>query len=241
VQNFRHIPRAKARPATKAPTTVPVKAYSYLRFSTPEQMAGDSQRRQLDAAKSYAREKGLELDEQLTFHDLGMSAFRGANAATGKLAAFRRAVEDGRVEAGSYLLNEDFDRLSRMNPWDAMPVFQELINNGITVVTLKDREVWNRDALRADPFLLMKSLFAMWNGHQESVKKSARVSAAWEAKRKRLRSRGDASKPYTRTCPAWLTWNDEAKAFVETPERANVVRRIFAQGWVLKELPAGST
>ena len=71
-----------------------------------------------------------------------------------------------------------------MDPWDAMPVFQEIINAGITVVTLKDREVWHRDALRANPFLLMKSLFAMWNGHQESVKKSGRVAAAWAAKRK---------------------------------------------------------
>src|SRR5262249_429406 len=49
------------------------KAYSYLRFSTPEQMKGDSQRRQLEAARSYALEKGLELDEELTFHDLGVS------------------------------------------------------------------------------------------------------------------------------------------------------------------------
>jgi DNA invertase Pin-like site-specific DNA recombinase len=120
-------------------------------------MQGDSQRRQFDAALNYAREKGLELDEELTFHDLGVSGFRGANANTGKLKAFRRAVEDERVEAGSYLLVEDFDRLSRMNPWDAMPVFQEIINAGITVVTLKDREVWHRDALRANPLLLMKS------------------------------------------------------------------------------------
>jgi len=208
---------------------MPAKAYSYLRFSTPEQMKGDSQRRQLDAAQNYAREKGLELDEELTFHDLGVSGFRGANATTGKLKAFRRAIEDERVEAGSFLLVEDFDRLSRMNPWDAMPVFQEIINAGITVVTLKDREVWHRDALRANPFLLMKSLFAMWNGHQESVKKSGRVAAAWAAKRKHLVARENPAKPYTRTCPAWLAWNNKARAFVTLPERAKIVRQIFAK------------
>src|SRR5215831_7300039 len=160
---FRHntLPEQPAS-NTEAPVSKRTKAYSYLRFSTPEQLQGDSQRRQFDAALNYARENGLELDEELTFHDLGKSAFRGANATTGKLAAFRRAVEDGRVEPGSYLLVEDFDRLSRMGPWDALPVFQEIINNGITVVTLKDREVWHRDALPANPLLMMKSLFAMW-------------------------------------------------------------------------------
>jgi len=160
---------------------------------------------------------------------LGVSGFRGANANAGKLKAFRRAVEDERVEAGSYLLVEDFDRLSRMNPWDAMPVFQEIINAGITVVTLKDREVWHRDALRANPFLLMKSLFAMWNGHQESVKKSGRVAEAWAAKRKRLASKEGLSKPYTRTCPGWLTWSDKTKAFVALPERVKIVQEIFAK------------
>src|SRR5262245_56281350 len=104
--------RLHVQPAsnTEASVNKRTKAYSYLRFSTPEQMKGDSQRRQLEAARGYALEKGLELDEELTFHDLGVSAFKGANATTGKLAAFLRAVQDGFVEPGSYLLVQDFDR-----------------------------------------------------------------------------------------------------------------------------------
>src|SRR6185503_3713687 len=101
------------------------KAYSYLRFSTPDQFKGDSFSRQWRAAAAYAEANNLDLDHELTFHDLGVPGFRGANAERGKLAAFRRAVEDGRVTAGSYLLVEDFDRLSRMDPWDAFPIFQE--------------------------------------------------------------------------------------------------------------------
>ena len=34
------------------------KAYSYLRFSTPEQQQGDSKRRQLDLARHYADAHG---------------------------------------------------------------------------------------------------------------------------------------------------------------------------------------
>ena len=89
------------------------KAYSYLRFSTPDQMKGDSFRRQAEMASAYAERHGLDLDEGLTFHDLGVSAFRGKNVVEGALGQFISAVNDGRVQPGSYLLVENLDRLSR--------------------------------------------------------------------------------------------------------------------------------
>ena len=46
-------------------------AYSYIRFSTPEQMKGDSLRRQLEASRKYAAEHDLVLDD--TLRDLGKS------------------------------------------------------------------------------------------------------------------------------------------------------------------------
>lgn len=151
------------------------KAYSYLRFSTPEQRKGDSFRRQWERAKAYADRHGLDLDETLTFHDIGVSAFKGANAERGRLAAFRRAVEDGTVAPGSYLLVEDFDRLSRMDPWEALGIFGEIINREVTVVTLKDERVWHRAGLKANPLQIMESLLGMWTGHQESLKKGFRL------------------------------------------------------------------
>ena len=35
------------------------RAYSYIRFSTPEQLQGDSFRRQTAMAEKYARDRGL--------------------------------------------------------------------------------------------------------------------------------------------------------------------------------------
>ena len=87
------------------------RAYSYLRFSTPEQMTGDSFRRQSTMAVEYAAKRGLELDQKLTFHDLGVSAYRGKNADTGRLAEFLEAVEAGLVPKGSFLLVEFLDRI----------------------------------------------------------------------------------------------------------------------------------
>lgn len=89
------------------------KAYSYTRFSTPEQGQGDSLRRQTAAAREYATKNQLDLDEELTFHDPGMSAYRGRNAETGALGTFLEAVRDKIIPLGSYLLVESLDRISR--------------------------------------------------------------------------------------------------------------------------------
>jgi DNA invertase Pin-like site-specific DNA recombinase len=66
-------------------------AYSYLRFSTVEQAAGDSRRRQMAMAEKYAAEHHLRLDQSLSFRDLGVSAYRGKNAKEGALRAFLEA------------------------------------------------------------------------------------------------------------------------------------------------------
>jgi DNA invertase Pin-like site-specific DNA recombinase len=214
------------------------KAYSYLRFSTPDQMDGDSFRRQWDAAKDYAERERLDLDQELTFHDLGVRSFRGDNVERGKLAAFRRAVEDGVVTSGSYLLVEDFDRLSRMDPWDAFPIFQEIINNDINLVTLKDGKVWNKQEIRGNPLRLMEPLFAMWNSHNESAKKSVRLSEAHAAKRRRLTDGGTVDKPYKHG-PGWLHWDAATKRFVIIPERGTLVQDIFSKadnGWSLDRI-----
>jgi DNA invertase Pin-like site-specific DNA recombinase len=79
-------------------------AFSYLRFSTPEQASGDSRRRQLAMAEKYATDHHLKLDRQLSFRDLGVSAFRGKNAKEGALRAFLEAIEHNLVPKGSFLL-----------------------------------------------------------------------------------------------------------------------------------------
>src|SRR5882757_9754650 len=92
-------------------------AYSYLRFSTPEQAAGDSRRRQIAMAEKYAADHHLKLDLHLSFRDLGVSAYRGRNAKEGALRAFLDAIEHNLVPHGSYLLVESLDRLSRDLRW----------------------------------------------------------------------------------------------------------------------------
>src|SRR5215207_3150924 len=91
----------------------PSLAYSYIRFSSPEQAKGDSLRRQTEAAAAWCERHGVTLDTSLTLHDLGTSAIRGAhrdNPDKHALAAFLKAVEGGKVRKGSYLVVESLDR-----------------------------------------------------------------------------------------------------------------------------------
>src|SRR4051794_16222922 len=111
------------------PTTRP-KAYSYLRFSTPEQEEGDSVRRQSSLAEQYARAHGLDLDDRLKFHDKGVSAYRSTNATLGRLADFVEAVRAGEVREGSFLLVESLDRISRDHAFDAQHLFSTIIMEG---------------------------------------------------------------------------------------------------------------
>lgn len=198
------------------------KAYSYIRFSTPEQAQGDSLRRQTAKAEVWAEERGLALDN--TLRDLGVSAYHGANRTTGALSSFLRMVEDGRIERGSYLIVESLDRISRESVMDAVPRLLDLIRAGIIVVTLSDGQVYSEDRLRADWMPLMISLIVMARAHEESRIKSERVGEAWRQKKEAARRVG---KPLTPRCPEWLEVRDGK--FVERADRVEIVKRVFRE------------
>lgn len=202
------------------------RAYSYLRFSTPEQMQGDSFRRQTSLAAEYAAKHGLELDTQLTFHDLGVSAFRGKNAEKGALALFKDAVENGQVPVGSFLLVEDLDRVSRAKPRRAVRILEGICEAGINVVTMKDGKVYNEETLDEDGGMsLIMSLLTFIRANQESEAKSRRLKSVWEAKRQAAIAN---PKPIFGRYPVWLQLDKTTGTYNVIEEKAAVVRRIFA-------------
>lgn len=200
------------------------KAYSYVRFSTPEQTRGDSYRRQTELSRAFAFERGLELDEALTFQDLGVSAFRGRNAVEGALGSFIEAVDLGRIPQGSFLLVESLDRLSRDTVTKAFAQLTALLGKGIHIATLQDGRVYTSDTLDQNFGELLVSLSVMYRAHEESLTKGRRVSAAWSNKRERARLNGHK---LTSTCPAWLKLNAQRTGFDVLAERAAIVQRVF--------------
>lgn len=199
------------------------KAYSYIRFSTPEQIKGDSLRRQLEATREYALTKGFELDESLTMQDMGLSAFSGAHKTKGALGSFLKATEAGKVPAGSLLIVESLDRLSRQEILSALNLFTSIIERGITIVTLIDGEEYSKETLNSNAGKLIISITIMSRAHEESVTKSKRLASAWENKRK------NASKTkLTHKCPNWLRLNKKTNTFEPIINKVEVVQRIFS-------------
>ncbi|HDR9499782.1 TPA: recombinase family protein [Burkholderia cepacia] len=196
-------------------------AYSYIRFSTPEQKKGDSLRRQKELSERYANNHGLTLDTSLHLHDLGISAFDGSNVTRGALGGFLNAVDEGRVASGSYLLVESLDRLSRDRVMEALNLFLSIVNRGITIVTLSDGRVYN--AASDNTTDLIVSITIMARAHEESLTKSKRLKAAWTNKRSQLHE-----KKLTARCPLWMKLSDDRTQFEFIPERVTIVREVIS-------------
>ncbi len=195
-----------------------IKAYSYIRFSSKKQIEGRSLDRQTERAREYAERHGLHLQD-LSFQDLGVSGFRGVNAREGALSEFIDAVERGLIEKGSYLLVENFDRLSRLPVNRALTQLQSLVSLGIVVVTLTDGKVYQGDL---DLLALMHSIVHMERAHSESLRKSGHLKDVWDSKRSKA-----TSKPTKAVLPSWLKYNEDKTQIEVDDAKAVVVRLIF--------------
>lgn len=198
-------------------------AYSYVRFSTAKQELGDSLRRQVEMARRYAAEHQLRLAET-SFQDLGVSGFKGKNAQAGALAAFMGAVKSGVVAPGSFLLIEQFDRLSRDQVTKALRLLLDLVENDITVVTMVDGKVWNRETVQ-DVTNVLTSVILMSRAHEESKAKSARLTEVWE--QKKLNAGVVGGRIVTSECPRWLRPKADKSGFEVIQDRVDSVRKVF--------------
>jgi DNA invertase Pin-like site-specific DNA recombinase len=205
-------------PPANAPAARP-RAFSYLRMSTPEQIKGDSLRRQLEASAAYAAAHGLELVEEDMLQDIGISAFRGANAADGVLGRFLEAAKAGQIPSGSFLLVESLDRLSRQEIHKSLRLFLSITEAGIKIVTLSDNRVYGENPELVD---LISSLVVISRAHEESATKSIRMLESWGNKR-----RNTTLRKLTSICPGWLKISKDKKSFDVIPERVKIVRSIF--------------
>lgn len=199
------------------------KAYSYIRFSTPEQLKGDSLRRQKEASEKYAKEKGLTLDTTLNMQDLGLSAFKGTNKTKGALGQFLQLVKEEKIPKGSILIVENLDRLSREQVSEALTQFMNLINSDIHIVTLQDGQEYSKKSIQINWTQLIISITYMARGWEESEAKSKRLKATWDNKRNEAIKNG---KILTKNMPYWLRINKKGK-FEKIPTICNVIEYIY--------------
>lgn len=194
-------------------------AYSYLRFSSPQQATGDSIRRQTVARDKWlADHPGVTLDASLVMTDAGRSGYRRKDWDAYALAAFVEAIKSERVAKGSYLLVENLDRLSRENAGEATELFLSIVNKGIVIVQLAPVVVEFKRPV--DMTSLMFAIVELSRGHSESAIKSERGRASWGRKQREAGQR-----LVTRRLPGWISYRDGKLAL---NEHAATVRRIFA-------------
>jgi DNA invertase Pin-like site-specific DNA recombinase len=198
-------------------------AYSYFRFSHPDQAKGDSIRRQTALRDAWLARNGIALDTSLSLADKGISAFTGDhrhNADRHALASFLHAVEKGRIAKGSYLVVESLDRLTREHILPALTLVLNLIQSGVKIVQLLPVEMVYDD--KANPMHVMMMIMELSRGHSESVMKSERIGEAWQVKKLRA---AEHREPLSSMGPAWLRFVDGEWQLDEQPAKA--VRLIF--------------
>jgi DNA invertase Pin-like site-specific DNA recombinase len=194
--------------------------FSYTRMSSPEQLKGDSLRRQLEQSRDYAERHGLNLVE---LNDLGISAYRGKNVGPdAALGQFLDAVRKKKVEPGAVLLIENLDRLSRQQVFRAFGLFSEIVTAGVKVVTLTDGRTYDSEIGLSE---MLVSIVTMERAHQESDIKSRRGKASWNNKRARMKARTEILTGRTK---GWLKPRPDRRGFDVDKKQAKTVEQVFS-------------
>ncbi|EOU9592100.1 recombinase family protein [Klebsiella aerogenes] len=129
-----------------------VPVWSYARVSTLSQVDGFGIQRQVQTINQFIQY--LVLDHRLPFTldttnvtqmvAEGRSAFKGKNwNPKTKLGQYRKMVMDG-VLKDSVLIVENIDRLTRLDPFQAVEIVSGLINRGTTILEIETGMTYSR-------------------------------------------------------------------------------------------------
>ena len=190
-------------------------AISYLRFSTPKQALGHSEERQIDDSRRYCAEKGLELNEDLSMDDKGLSAWTGKNLESGALGHFLAAVKAGKIQPGTAIIVEDLDRLSRQGFRTTYELLNAFIDNGLEVHIPDKGKVYSAE-FNNNPMDIMEVVFKASKAKEDSDLKSRRIQDAKD----RNKEAAINGRLYTSNIPAWLAVQDD-KIIEVTEENIN--------------------
>jgi DNA invertase Pin-like site-specific DNA recombinase len=172
-------------------------------------------------ADSFCRQFGFALGKRILVDD-GVSAWKGLNASPNhQLGQFLADARKGLVPRGDCLLLENYDRLSRQDPWAAIGLVSELRQLGVHIGRLDRMKLLRYDS--TDPGDFFEASIEFMRGNSESNAKSDRNGKAWARKRKAARENGAI---ITHRLPAWV--EERGGKLKLIPERAAIVKQIFS-------------
>ncbi len=209
-----------------------ITAYSYVRFSSKKQEEGHSLERQSEMADKWITFKNDEkkntdgvsfvLDTKENMLDLGVSGFRGKNLTEGALSTFIEGVRIGKITRGSYLLIENIDRFSRAVPLKVIRYLTDIVEAGISIVTLDDWEEYTEENINDQKFESLSG--EIRRAHKESKRKSDLIR---KARAKNRQDVLDGKRIFSKKCPCWLEYIKESNSFRERPLMVKAVRYMF--------------
>ncbi|MGL6606625.1 recombinase family protein [Aeromonas hydrophila] len=187
------------------------KAWLYARFSSSQQADGDSINRQQKAAEAWCKSNGVEL-QQTSFHDLGVSGWKSIKRPM--FEQLIKAMQEGKIPSGSYVLFESTDRLSRRGWEHTRELIKQItIKHGCKLVILDKNQVYTKDNVN-DVVQNILLMFSADLAEKESQRKSDLVAAAYKSKRQK----GDVSR--------WPFWLDKKNDKFVFNEKAEIIKLI---------------
>lgn len=191
-------------------------AISYIRFSAIHQGSGSSVERQSELTQDWLRRHPEYELSKLSQKDLGRSGFKGTHLDHG-LGRIISAIEDGKITSGDALLIEAVDRLGRLEPLVMVELITKIVRNGVDIYTLQDDQKYDQNKLNESSGSLFILVGKVQAAHDYSKQLSKRISASYEARRKKARQ-GEAIKVVR---PEWLNTDNKLN------ERAEAVKASF--------------
>jgi DNA invertase Pin-like site-specific DNA recombinase len=198
--------------------------YSSIRFSSKRQEQGDSVRRQIAKGDAWLARHPEHTLSSTRLQDFAKSGFHGVNLdpQKGDLGKFIELARAGKIERGSILMVENVDRFSRLPTRKAYSIFCELVELGVSVLTLEP-EMMVTEKNVDDMASVLTIIVQMQLAHEESKKKSLRSIANQEQKHQ---AAIEEKKPMGKTCPPWLHLVNGR--YEKIPARVKILREIFA-------------
>lgn len=193
--------------------------HQYTRFSTLDQLEGDSLRRQSEDGLAWITKHNHQRSE-LVFQDLGKSSYRGNKQAA--LNRFLKAIDEGLVQPGDILLIEAVDRLSRKGIRETQDLCNQIFKAGIDIAILTPLEkVYFANDKNDIGGTIELAAFA-YAAHIYSELLSGRIKKWWTGARKVARETG---KKIPGNARGWLIKKDDS--FEVDPVGAATIRHIF--------------
>jgi DNA invertase Pin-like site-specific DNA recombinase len=196
-------------------------AIRYHRYSTKKQDKGSSLERQNEATGQLCEASGWTIVE--TLEDKGQSAWKGDHLSAGNLGTLRKRIDAGMIPAGTRLVVENLDRLSRQDYRTARRWIEDVTDHGIVVEVCRPRLTLDSAAMSgANIAAMLQHLLEANRATEESARKSGFQKINLQRMNDMMR---DGICPTPRV-PAWLH-GVVGEPLTVLEDRAALVRLIY--------------